>query len=303
MVYALFFSQLALIALLWLCGMLHGVWPSDHATEPTPRPQATPPRRTRHREPKPVAGLTRKPPCDVWAPASDLRPAAPSAPPPRLRPTRGRRRPVDTAMHCCPNPACASRGWVGWGNLRAQGPPHGGPWPQLRGVVCRGDFLETRGTRVHGTRGAVELIVRVMACWAEGVGIRGTARVFAVDPKTVRQGLGEAAAQLQAFSRHVLHDVRGRQGQLDELCALLRAVKAGAVREGEAIERLERMSQWGWGAMDPESQLLLAIDLGHRTLAMAPRVVQQVAQGLAPDCAPLLLPDGFRAYRTALLTH
>src|SRR5256712_5909924 len=49
--------------------------------------------------------------------------------------------------------------------------------------------------------------------------------------------------------------------------------------------------------------LLLAIDVGDRTLAMAQRVVHQVAQVLAPDCAPLFLTDGFREYLTALLTH
>ena len=55
--------------------------------------------------------------------------------------------------------------------------------------------------------------------------------------------------------------------------------------------------------MDPESKLLLAIDVGDRTLAMAQRVVHHVAQVLAPDCAPLFLTDGFREYLTALLTH
>src|SRR4029453_17074486 len=103
--------------------------------------------------------------------------------------------------------------------------------------------------------------------------------------------------------RHVLHDVRVRQGQLDELFAVLSAVKAGAVSETEAIKRLGRMSQWGWVRVDPESKLLLAIDVGDRTLAMAQRVVHQVAQVLAPDCAPLFLTDGFREYMTALLTH
>jgi hypothetical protein len=127
--------------------------------------------------------------------------------------------------------------------------------------------------------------------------------VFEVDPNTVLQWLVEAAEQLRAFSRHVLHDVRVRQVQLDELFALLSAVKDGEVSEAEAIERLERMSQWVWVAMDPESKLLLAIDVGHRTLAMAQRVVHQVAQVLAPGCAPLFLTDGFREYMTALLTH
>jgi hypothetical protein len=55
--------------------------------------------------------------------------------------------------------------------------------------------------------------------------------------------------------------------------------------------------------MDPESKLLLAIDVGNRTLAMAQRVVHQVAQVVAPDCTPLFLSDGFREYLTALLTH
>src|SRR4029434_7823070 len=55
--------------------------------------------------------------------------------------------------------------------------------------------------------------------------------------------------------------------------------------------------------MDPESKLLLAIDVGARTLGLAQRVVHQVAQVLASDCAPLLLTDWFREYMTALLTH
>jgi hypothetical protein len=163
--------------------------------------------------------------------------------------------------------------------------------------------LSDLGTLFHGKRASVELIVRVIACLAEGLGIRGTARVFEVDPNTVLQWLVEAAEQLQAFSRHVLHDVRLRQVQLDELFALLSAVKAGEVSAAEAIARLERMSQWVWVAMDPESKLLLALDVGQRTLAMAQRVVHQVAQVLAPDCAPLFLTDGFREYLTALLTH
>src|SRR2546428_5464810 len=55
--------------------------------------------------------------------------------------------------------------------------------------------------------------------------------------------------------------------------------------------------------MDPVTTLLLAIDVGERTFAMAEGVVHQVAQVLAPDCVPLFLTDGFREYLTALLTH
>jgi hypothetical protein len=68
--------------------------------------------------------------------------------------------------------------------------------------------IETLGTLLHGKRVSVELIVRVVAGLAEGLGLRGTARVFEVDPNTVLQWLVEEADQLRAFSRHVLHDVR-----------------------------------------------------------------------------------------------
>ena len=169
-------------------------------------------------------------------------------------------------------------------------------WRQLLCIVCRGYFLETLGTLFHGKHASVERIVHVIACLAEGLGIRGTARVFEVDPNTVLQWLVDAAEQLQAFSQHFLHDLRVRQVQMDELFALLSAVKDGEVSATEAIERLERSPQWVWVAMDPESKLLLGLDVGDRTLAMAQRVVHQVVQMLAPDCAPLFLTDGFREY-------
>jgi transposase-like protein len=91
--------------------------------------------------------------------------------------------------------------------------------------------------------------------------------------------------------------------QLDELFALLSAVKAGEVSETEAVERLSRSPHWVWAAIDPESKLLLALNIGDRTLAMAQRVVHQVVQVLAPGCVPLFLTDGFKEYTTALLTH
>ena len=50
-------------------------------------------------------------------------------------------------------------------------------------------------------------------------------------------------------------------------------------------------------------KLLLAIEVGPRTLAMAQSLVPQVVRLLAPDCVPLFLTDGFKAYITALLTH
>jgi len=303
MVSALFFSQLGLIALVWLCCLLHGVWPSASAVCPTTPAEPLPPLAKRTRAPTPFTGLTHKPPCDACEQERAPRSHAPAAPPARLVMPRGRRHQLDTSHPGCPKPDCASRGGGGWGNRRAQGHPHGGPWRQLRGVVGRGSFLETRGTLLHGPRAAVDRSVRVIACLAAGLGIRGTARGFAVAPTPVLQGLVEAAEPLRAFARPGLHEVRGRQVPWDELFARLSAVKAGAVSAAAAIARLERSPQGGWVALAPESPLRLAIAVGHGTRAMAHRGGQQVVQRLAPDCAPLFLRDGGRAYLTAVLTH
>jgi IS1 family transposase len=113
----------------------------------------------------------------------------------------------------------------------------------------------------------------------------------------------EAAEHLRAFSASCLYGLHLKQLQLDELYAVLGAVKAGEITEAKAIKRLSRSPHWVWVALDPVTKLLVAIDVGERTLAMAQRVVHQVAQVLAPDCAPLFLTDGFREYLTALLTH
>jgi transposase-like protein len=149
----------------------------------------------------------------------------------------------------------------------------------------------------------VERIVHVLACLAEGLGMRAPARVFAVDPHTVLQWLVEAAEQLQALTSSFLCDVHIKQWQLDELYAVLREVKAGDLSDDEALKRLERSRRWVWTAIDPESKLLLAIAAGARTLEMAQCVVHQVVRVLAPDCVPLVLTAGLKEYGTALLTH
>ena len=113
----------------------------------------------------------------------------------------------------------------------------------------------------------------------------------------------EAADHLEAFSRHFLHDLDVEQVQMDELFALLSAVKDGEISEKQAIKRLARSPHWVWVAMDPVCKLILAVDVGDRTLAMAQDLVHQVTRVLAPHCAPLFLTDGLRAYLTALVTH
>jgi IS1 family transposase len=297
------FDDLLLLGALWLCMLLYWAWrqvrPAPCQTTPTP---ATP-IKTRSKALKPFPGLTYKPPCEACAHATETRQQVPSAPPPRLTFTRGRRRAIDTQPHFCPAHDCSYYGWVGRGNSRANGHPGGGPWRQLQCLACHTYFQETHGTPVHGKRVAPNLLVWAVATLAEGLGIRAVARVFEVDPNTVLQWLVEAADHLEAFSQYLLHDVHVSQVQLDELFALVSAVKAGEVSDAEALKRLSRSPRWVWVAIDPVTELLLALDVGDRTLEMAQRVVHQVVEVLTPGCMPLFLTDGFKEYATALLTH
>src|SRR5213596_335118 len=303
MVSHLFFYQLVVLGLLWLFVMLHYAWPSRCVASPHKPSKPLPPPRKRSSDPKPFPGLTRTPPCAACAQAHEHGPQPPGCPPPRMAPTRGRPRQVDTSHHFCPDPDCTYGGWLGLGNITSNGHPSGGPWRQLHCTGCGGYFQETHGTPLHGKRVPVDLLVWAVGALAEGLGIRAVARVFEVDPNTVLAWLVEAADHATVFSRYFVHDVRVTQVQLDELFALLSAVKAGAVSEAEAITRLSRSPHWVWTAIDPVTKLLLTIDIGDRTLAMAQRVVHQVVQVLAPGCVPLFLTDGFKEYTTALLTH
>src|SRR5215813_9737472 len=299
------YYQLVILGLLWLCIMLPYVWPSQGAVSSRPPAEPMPPQRRRKRtiEATLFAGLTQRPHCAACEHAT----AHPHPPPPirpaPMPPTNQRPREVDTSLHFCPHATCDYRGWRGLGNLRANGHPSGGPWRQFQCTACEGYFPEHHGTIFHGKQVAVELMVRVLACLAEGLGIRATARVFEVAPNTVLQWLVEAAEQLHAFSASFLCEVHVEQLQLDELYAVLSAVKDGDLSEAKAIKRLSRSPHWVWVALDPVTKLLVAIDVGERTQAMAQRFVHHVAQVLAPDCAPLFLTDGFRAYLTTLLTH
>src|SRR5262245_8084036 len=181
----------------------------------------------------------------------DSHPQAPNAPPPRIRFTRGRRRDVETTGHFCPHAACAYHGRVGWGHSRANGHPNGRRWRQLVCLSCQRHFLETHGTPWQAKQVEPDKLVWASAALAAGLGIHAVARVFETDPTTVLGWLVEAAEPLEAFSRHFLRDVVVEQGQRDERCALVSAVKDGAVSERQALKRLSRSPHGVWGAMDP----------------------------------------------------
>ena len=185
----LVYYQLVVVGCLWLCLMLHYVWPSRTTVRPQQPTEPIPARFKRKltSEPKPFAGFTQRPPCTVCDhEAHHPIPSPPRRPDP-MPATNRRPCVIDTSMHFCPHDGCDYRGWLGLNNLRANGHPSGGPWRQFYCRSCHGYFLASHGTIFHGKHLPVDLIIHTLACLAEGLGIRATARVFEVDPNTVLQ--------------------------------------------------------------------------------------------------------------------
>jgi IS1 family transposase/transposase-like protein len=210
----------------------------------------------------------------------------------------GRPRCVNTHWHYCPNKKCSHYGWVGLGNIVSNGHPNGGHWRQLCCTVCRTYFAESTGTLFYRSRLAPELLCQLITALAEGMSLQATARVFGVDPHTVKACLVRAAGQMDAVSHYLIHDLHLTQVQVDELWAL---VQDGDLPEAASLRR--HPCAWVWAAVDPLSKLLLATEVGDRSGQYAQLLIHAVVLTLAPGVVPLFLSDQWAPYATALLTH
>jgi len=205
----------------------------------------------------------------------------------------GRPRCVDTSNHYCPYPECSYYGWLGLRNIISNGHPNGGRWRQLQCVVCSKYFMETTGTIFYRSRTPPERIWMALSAMAEGLDIRGTARVFEVKPDDVQHWLERAAKHMETASRYLLHELHLTQVQVDELWALM----------GRRQEKHKRNAKWVWVALDPVSKLFLAFVVGDRSLPTAQLLIHAVVQVLALGCVPLFMSDQWAPYAGALLTH
>lgn len=249
----------------------------------------------------PTSAPTKRPPCPACAvtqEAQEKEVATIAEPPSMIEQTEGRPRSVDTSSHFCPEKRCEYHGWLGRGNIRANGHPNGGRWRQLQCIVCGKYFIETTNTIFYGKKATAETIWQVLKALAEGLNIRATARVFDLDPNTVERWLGQAAEHMEAVSAYFIHDLELTQVQVDELWALL-----GQGDNNEAEGDKQRGKRWVWAGMDPVSKLMLGYVVGNRSLTCTQLLIHIIAALLAPGCVPLFISDGWSAYGTALLTH
>ncbi len=184
--------EIILIIQIWILMNWLPIWLEGQETEQKRKKKGSPRKKRQRKKPGAFQGLTRKPECEVCQAAANDQTERP-IPPPMIETKRGRPREVDTSSHYCPDKACRYYGWLGRGNMTANGHPNGGRVRQLQCKVCKNYFAETTGTIFYRSRVTAETKLRAIATLAEGLGIRAVGRVFEVEADTVWTWLVEAA--------------------------------------------------------------------------------------------------------------
>lgn len=213
----------------------------------------------------------------------------------------GRPRSVNTDWHFCPDASCSHHGWVGLGNVIANGHPNGSRWRQLHCTVCKGFFMETEGTIFYRSPLPSKALCQIIQGLAEGWNLHSVARVFKVDPDTVKGCLVRAAEHAQAVSGYLIRNLHLSQVQVDELWALVQSW--GEEEDADPETKVRRSQGWVWAGIDPISKLVLATLVGGRNLQYAQLLIHTIAWVLAPGVVPLFLSDQLPHYTTAILTH
>lgn len=138
---------------------------------------------------------------------------------------------------------------------------------------------------------------QVVSCLIEGCSIRATVRITGVAKKTVMRLLWEVGQVCADYQDRMLRNLKCRRVQLDELWGFLYCKDKNVTPE-IAAQYPCAGDIWLWSALDADSKLIIAWELGERDAATARRFVADVAQRLANRVQ--LTSDGHKAYLTAV---
>jgi len=135
----------------------------------------------------------------------------------------GRKKQIDTSMYFCPHSDCSNHGKVGPDNHIIGAGCYGKQKTQLlKCKVCNRTFSERRGTPLFDLKAREETFYDVIACLAEGNGIRATARIKKVDKDTVADWLDKASQHAEAVSRYLMVHLHFQEAQLDEFWSFVK---------------------------------------------------------------------------------
>ena len=120
----------------------------------------------------------------------------------------------------CPNQRCKRCGQMGLGNVVSNGTYRTRSTGKARLFLCRAcgkAFSSRTGTAFFGLRTRKRTVLLGLRLLAEGLGLRGTARVLEIKLDTVRGWLAMAAQHCDYVSHLLLRELQLSQVQVDEL--------------------------------------------------------------------------------------
>ena len=136
---------------------------------------------------------------------------------------------------CCLNRDCPRYQQLGAGNMIRYGKTRQGQ-QRYQCRECRHTFNAHARTVFYRCRTAEQDIIEALLMLAEGVSIRGVARVKGVKADTVLRWLWRAAAHVEALERVLLSDYTLQASQIDALLTYVRhkgekspGMKAGTI--------------------------------------------------------------------------
>jgi len=213
----------------------------------------------------------------------------------------------------CPNPNCPDYNQFHRGNIIAQTTymTQSGKRRIFKCTHCNQRFSETRNTVFYDLRLPEETVMLVLKLCLVAVSLSGISFAVGVTEETILRWLQRAAEQSERVNARLLQEVQVSQVQLDELWNFVARKQAEQSQaDGEADQESadqESADQerpdgrhWVWLSYAPESCLLLATEVGPRTLNHAQRLIQKTASVV--QGVPCFFSDGFSCYFSALLS-
>lgn len=138
----------------------------------------------------------------------------------------------------------------------------------------------------------------ILRSLAEGVGVAATARIQNVNKKTVLLALAKAGDHAKEVNRHLLKNLQVAECQLDEMWSFVGKKEKNL----DPVEKLQSIlgDAWIWIAFDAVNKIVLAYNIGKRTLPYAISLIEDVKR-VTKRIPDLFSSDQLDQYTNALL--
>lgn len=209
----------------------------------------------------------------------------------KVKSRRGRPKSIDTDGYACDNPACPYWGITDATVHALVGYGHHGVDHAIQDFYCEAchhKFSARRHTALYRLKTTAARVGIVLAAVAEGLSIGAAVRVFGHAEGTITTWLTRAGMHSERLHSYLFRNLTLPHIQLDELRTTLR-------NKGQEV--------WLWLALDAQTKMIAAAQLGPRTQATAHALMHALVQVLTPGCMPLFTSDGLNLYFYTLTAH